>query len=163
MSPPTWTQVVEAAPGRILIARLTISERISLAGLIVQPVAAADEQLIEEAAQAARDAEFAIVVVGLTAEQETEALDKKTLGLPGRQDDLVRAVAGAAARTVVVINAATPVLMPWLDEVDALLWVGLPGKKAVTLLPMCCSARQSRPADWSRPSLRPTARDRPGT
>ncbi|HEY6664517.1 MAG TPA: glycoside hydrolase family 3 C-terminal domain-containing protein [Propionibacteriaceae bacterium] len=129
MSPPSWTEVVEAAPGRILVARLTISERISLAGLIVQPVAPPDEQLIDEAAQAARDAELAVVVVGLTAEQETEALDKKTLALPGRQDDLVRAVAGTARRTVVVINAATPILMPWLDEVDAVLWVGLPGQE----------------------------------
>jgi beta-glucosidase len=129
MSPPTWTEVVEAAPGRILVARLTISERISLAGLIVQPVAPADEELIDEAAQAARDAELAVVVVGLTAEQETEALDKKTLALPGRQDELVRAVAGTARRTVVVINAATPILMPWLDEVDAVLWVGLPGQE----------------------------------
>ena len=129
MSPPSWTEVVEAAPGRILVARLTISERISLAGLIVQPVAPADEELIDEAAQAARDAELAVVVVGLTAEQETEALDKKTLALPGRQDDLVRAVAGTARRTVVVINAATPILMPWLDEVDAVLWVGLPGQE----------------------------------
>jgi beta-glucosidase len=129
MSPPTWTQVVEAAPGRILVARLTISERISLAGLIVQPVVPPDEQLIDEAAQAARDAELAVVVVGLTAEQETEALDKKSLALPGRQDDLVRAVAGTARRTVVVVNAATPILMPWLDEVAAVLWVGLPGQE----------------------------------
>ena len=129
MSPPTWTEVVEAAPGRILVARLTISERISLAGLIVQPVAPPDEELIAEATQTARDAELAVVVVGLTAEQETEALDKKTLALPGRQDDLVRAVAGTARRTVVVINAATPILMPWLDEVDAVLWVGLPGQE----------------------------------
>jgi beta-glucosidase len=129
MSPPTWTEVVEAAPGRILVARLTISERISLAGLIVQPVARPDEELIDEAAQAAQDAELAVVVVGLTAEQETEALDKKTLALPGRQDDLVGAVAGTARRTVVVINAATPILMPWLDRVDAVLWVGLPGQE----------------------------------
>jgi beta-glucosidase len=129
MSPPSWTEVVEAAPGRILVARLMISERISLAGLIVQPVAPADEELIDEATEAARDAELAVVVVGLTAEQETEALDKKTLALPGRQDDLVRAVAGTARRTVVVINAATPILMPWLDGVDAVLWVGLPGQE----------------------------------
>jgi beta-glucosidase len=129
MSPPTWTQVVKATPGRILVARLKISQRISLAGLIVQPVAPPDEQLIEEAASAARDAEPAVVVVGLTAEQETEAMDKKTLALPGRQDDLVRAVAEAARRTIVVINSATPVLMPWLDQVDAVLWLGLPGQE----------------------------------
>jgi beta-glucosidase len=69
------------------------------------------------------------VVVGLTAEQETEAVDKNTLALPGRQDDLVRAVAEAAQHTVVVINSATPVLMPWLDQVDAVLWAGLPGQE----------------------------------
>jgi hypothetical protein len=40
MAPPSWTQVVEAAPGRILVAQLVISERISLAGLVVHPVAA---------------------------------------------------------------------------------------------------------------------------
>ena len=129
MAPPGWTQVVEAAPGRILVARLVISQRISLAGLIVQPVAHTDDQLITAAAQAARDAEPAVVVVGLTAEQETEALDKTTLALPGRQDDLVRAIAAAARRTVVVINSATPALMPWLDQVDAVLWIGLPGQE----------------------------------
>lgn len=69
------------------------------------------------------------MVVGLTAEQETEALDKTTLALPGDQDELVSAVAAVAARTVVVVNAATPILMPWLDDVDAVVWVGLPGQE----------------------------------
>ena len=36
------------------------------------------------------EAEVAVVVVGLTEEQETEALDKSTLALPGRQDELSR-------------------------------------------------------------------------
>ena len=129
MAPPSWTHVVEVAPGRILVGRLVISERISLAGLVVQPVPIPDEQLITEAALAAQDADPAVVVVGLTAEQETEAIDKRTLALPGRQDDLVRAVADAARRTVVVINSATPVLMPWLEQVDAVLCVGLPGQE----------------------------------
>jgi beta-glucosidase len=70
-----------------------------------------------------------VVVVGLTEEQETEAVDKSTLRLTGRQDDLVTAVAEAAARTVVVVNSATPVIMPWLDRVDAVLWAGLPGQE----------------------------------
>ena len=39
------------------------------------------------------------------------------------------AVAAAARRTVVVVNAATPVLMPWLDDVDAILVAGLPGQE----------------------------------
>jgi beta-glucosidase len=162
MSPPSWTEVVEAAPGRILVARLMISERISLAGLIVQPVAPADEELIDEATEAARDAELAVVVVGLTAEQETEALDKKTLALPGRQDDLVRAVAGTARRTVVVINAATPILMPWLDGSMRCSGLGCRGRKAAMRSPTYCSASPSRPADWSPLSRPSTATVRPG-
>jgi beta-glucosidase len=71
----------------------------------------------------------AVVVVGLTEEQETESVDKSTLHLPGAQDALVEAVAGAARRTVVVVNAATPVVMPWLSRVDAVLWAGLPGQE----------------------------------
>src|SRR5204863_4458709 len=59
----------------------------------------------------------------------TEAVDKTTLHLPGQQDALVRTVAAAAPRTVVVVNAATPVTMPWLDDVDAVLWAGLPGQE----------------------------------
>jgi beta-glucosidase len=70
-----------------------------------------------------------VVVVGLTEEQETESADKSTLHLPGAQDALVEAVAGAARRTVVVVNAATPVVMPWLSRVDAVLWAGLPGQE----------------------------------
>jgi beta-glucosidase len=31
---------------------------------------------------------------------------------------------------VVVVNAATPVLMPWLDDVAAVVWAGLPGQEA---------------------------------
>ena len=37
---------------------------------------------------------------------------------------------GWARSTVVVVNSATPILVPWRDEVDAILWVGLPGQEA---------------------------------
>ncbi|MBK9739420.1 MAG: glycoside hydrolase family 3 protein [Actinobacteria bacterium] len=98
-------------------------------GLVVTHAPRDPDLVIREACDAAARADVAVVVVGLTDEQETEAADKTTLGLPGRQDDLVAAVAAAATRTVVVVNAATPVLMPWLDAVDAVLWAGLPGQE----------------------------------
>ena len=101
-----------------------------LFALVARPARREPETVIAEAVAAARAADVAVVVVGLTAEQETEAVDKTTLRLPGSQDELVSAVAAAAARTVVVVNAATPVLMPWLAEVDAVLWAGLPGQEA---------------------------------
>ncbi|HEX6684238.1 MAG TPA: glycoside hydrolase family 3 C-terminal domain-containing protein [Candidatus Limnocylindrales bacterium] len=87
---------------------------------------AADGDAISAAVQAARAAEVAVVVVGTNAYSEREGVDRSTLALPGRQDELVRAVAAAHPRTVVVVNAGSPVLMPWHDEVAAVLltWFG---------------------------------------
>ncbi|MDR7381778.1 beta-glucosidase family protein [Promicromonospora iranensis] len=81
---------------------------------------------IAAAAGAARAADVAVVVVGTSAEVESEGFDRTTLALPGRQDDLVRAVAAANPRTVVVVNAGAPVLLPWRDDVAAVLltWFG---------------------------------------
>jgi beta-glucosidase len=103
---------------------------VGLFGLVARPARRDPETVIAEVVVAAQAADVAVVVVGLSAEQETEAVDKTTLWLPGEQDALVSAVAAAARRTVVVVNAATPVLMPWLAEVDAVLWAGLPGQEA---------------------------------
>jgi beta-glucosidase len=149
LKPPVWTTDVDAAEGSLVEAVLTIvrsepqpgpdgrlstlsdaiASGMGIKALVVAPVPAPADQTIAAAVEAVRSADVAIVAVGLTPEQETEATDKSTLALPGQQDDLVRAVAAAAARTVVVVNAATPVLMPWADEVDAILVVGLPGQE----------------------------------
>ncbi|MFF1385262.1 glycoside hydrolase family 3 C-terminal domain-containing protein [Arthrobacter sp. NPDC058288] len=96
---------------------------------VAAPAPLPDGDLLRAAEEAARTADTAVVVVGLTDEQETEAADKETLALPGRQDELVYRVAAAAKRTVVVVNAATPVLMPWLDAVDGVIIAGLPGQE----------------------------------
>lgn len=101
----------------------------AMIGLIARPAPVTDDHAIAAAVEAARDADVAVVVVGLTTEQETESQDKNTLVLPGAQDALVEAVAAAARRTVVVVNAATPVLMPWSEKVDAILIAGLPGQE----------------------------------
>jgi beta-glucosidase len=65
-------------------------------------------------------------VVGTTAEVESEGFDRTSLALPGRQDELVRRVAAANPRTVVVVNSGAPVLLPWADDVAAVLltWFG---------------------------------------
>lgn len=133
--PPTSSTEVDLTPGDVLVAELVLpadrpTGSFDTGGLIARPVIRDQDAVIAEAVAAAGPAEIAVVVVGLTEELETEAVDKSTLALPGRQDDLVRAVAAAARRTVVVVNAATPVLMPWLDDVDAVLWAGLPGQEA---------------------------------
>jgi beta-glucosidase len=85
------------------------------------PAPADPEALIAEAAATARAAEVAVVVVGTNSRVESEGYDRTDLSLPGRQDDLVRAVAAANPRTVVVVNAGAPVELPWREEVAAIL------------------------------------------
>jgi beta-glucosidase len=89
-----------------------------------------EDVLMDQAVQVARDAEVAVVVVGTTEDSESEGLDRVTLELPGRQDELVSRVAAVNSRTVVVVNAGAPVLMPWADDVAAILLVWFPGQEA---------------------------------
>jgi beta-glucosidase len=88
-----------------------------------------DAEELAAAVAAARAADVAVVVVGTTEQLETEGRDRLTLALPGRQDELVRAVAAANPRTVVVVNAGAPVTMPWRDEVPAVLVTWFPGQE----------------------------------
>ncbi|MFY1687260.1 glycoside hydrolase family 3 C-terminal domain-containing protein [Plantactinospora sp. WMMB782] len=88
------------------------------------------EALLDEAVRLSAGADVAVVVVGTTEEVESEGFDRSTLALPGRQDELVRRVAAANPRTVVVVNAGSPVLMPWADEVAAILLTWFPGQQA---------------------------------
>ena len=88
-----------------------------------------EEEEFERAVALARDADLAIVVVGTTEEVESEGFDRDSLALPGRQDELVRRVAEANPRTVVVVNAGAPVLLPWAEEVPAVLLSWFPGQE----------------------------------
>ncbi|GAA3342118.1 glycoside hydrolase family 3 C-terminal domain-containing protein [Curtobacterium pusillum] len=83
-------------------------------------------RLIADAVDVARAADTAVVFVGTSAENEAEGFDRTDLALPGAQDELVRAVAAVNPRTVVVVNAGAPVLLPWRDEVAAIVlpWFG---------------------------------------
>jgi beta-glucosidase len=134
LSPPSVTApvvFVEGRPSDISFELDLTSREEFLRGALsfhlgTVPEDADPDALIAEAAEAARSAEVALVVVGTSAEVESEGWDRTTLTLPGRQDDLVRAVAAANPRTVVLVNSGSPVLMPWRDEVAAVLvgWFG---------------------------------------
>jgi beta-glucosidase len=82
--------------------------------------------LTGRAVEAARHSDLAVVVVGTTADWETEGRDRDSMDLPRGQDELIRAVAAANSRTVVVVNAGSPVTMPWAGEVPVVLmgWFG---------------------------------------
>ncbi|MGW2627923.1 glycoside hydrolase family 3 protein [Streptomyces chattanoogensis] len=85
---------------------------------------------LEEAVRAAAAADVAIVVVATTDEVESEGFDRTDLGLPGRQNELVTRVAAANPRTVVIVNAGSPVELPWRAQVPAVLLTWFPGQEA---------------------------------
>jgi beta-glucosidase len=89
-----------------------------------------DDALIAEAVEVARNADVAVVLVGLPPADESEGYDRTHLGLPEQHDRLVAAVAAANPRTVVALSNGAPVLMPWKDAPAAILETYLGGQAA---------------------------------
>ncbi|XXH03297.1 hypothetical protein Hte_009695 [Hypoxylon texense] len=81
---------------------------------------------IAHAVELARDADQVIVCAGLNAEWETEGNDRVDMSLPPGLDDLIAAVAKVNPNTAVVMQSGTPVEMPWIKDVNALIhaWYG---------------------------------------
>lgn len=81
---------------------------------------------IARAVAAARVSDVAVIVAGI---EEGEFRDRALLGLPGRQEELIRAVAATGTPVVVVLVGGSAITMPWLDRVDAVLDVWYPGQE----------------------------------
>jgi beta-glucosidase len=97
--------------------------------LNLKPPHDSDDEEIARAVSLARSSDVAVVVVGTTEEVESEGFDRRSLALPGRQDELVRKVADANPDTVVVVNSGAPVLLPWADSVAAVILAWFPGQE----------------------------------
>lgn len=81
-------------------------------------IVARDLSNLEEVTAAAGEADVVLAMVGLIA---TEGADRPDLSLPDGQDRIVDAALAANPRTVVVLKNSSPVLMPWIDSVPAVL------------------------------------------
>ena len=129
----TATALIEAEAGQPIDLRLHFDLRsrsgpmhLLVVRLGTEPAQTDADVLIAEAVATAEKADAALVVVGTNPQVESEGYDRTTLSLPGRQDELVSAVAAANRRTVVLVNAGSPVLMPWRNDVAAIIvgWFG---------------------------------------
>ncbi|MGC5170546.1 glycoside hydrolase family 3 protein [Microbacterium sp. DT81.1] len=129
LNPPSLTAAVEVSAGQALDVRaefLLGDVDSPLTGVFSATVGIAPDDsdpdgLIARAAGAAAAADVAVVVVGTNSKVESEGYDRENLDLPGRQDDLVRAVVAANPRTVVIVNAGSPVVLPWAEDVAAIV------------------------------------------
>lgn len=90
------------------------------------------EQLIADAVSQAKDADYVIFVGGLnkSAGQDCEDSDRKGLGLPYGQDDVIEALAAVNDRIVVVNISGNAVAMPWIDKVPAVMQAWYIGSEA---------------------------------
>ena len=82
----------------------------------------------ERAVQAAAKAECAVVFAGLPDSWESEGYDRTGLELPPEQNTVIAAVAAVQPNTVVVLHNGSPVAMPWLKDVAAVLEMHLAGE-----------------------------------
>ena len=137
LAPPSASRPVAVIRGQVLDIVVTIELLPGLSPLGnalsfvfgIEPDNSDPEGLIAAAVAAAADSDVALVVVGTNSIVESEGYDRTSLALPGRQDELVRAVLAANPNTIVVVNAGSPVLLPWRDEAAAVLLTYFPGQE----------------------------------
>ncbi|NWG07648.1 MAG: glycoside hydrolase family 3 C-terminal domain-containing protein [Chloroflexi bacterium] len=84
---------------------------------------------IADAVKLAKKADVVVLVAGLNGEWETEGADRVDMKLPGAQDELIRRVAKANRNTIVVLNVGSPVEMPWIDKVPAVIQLWYDGQE----------------------------------
>ncbi|KAL4797536.1 glycoside hydrolase superfamily [Aspergillus venezuelensis] len=83
--------------------------------------------LYEHAISTARSADVSIIFVN---DAHTEGLDSSLdLRLPGDQDEMIALVAKHSKKTIVVLNTNAAILMPWLDDLDAVIESFYPGQQ----------------------------------
>ncbi len=102
---------------------------ILLSGVVVGARPLVERDLVGDAARLAAECDVALVVVGTNDDWETEGRDRDLWELPGGQPELIRAVAAANPRTIVVMNVGSPHSVDWIDEPAAVLNVGFGGQE----------------------------------
>lgn len=90
-----------------------------------------DDSAIKEAAALASKSEVSVVFAGRTDEWESEGSDLKDLQLPRSQSKLIKAVAAACPKTVVVLIGGNPFdVSEWISDVKAIIFAHFPGQEA---------------------------------
>ena len=87
-----------------------------------------DPKLAADAVEKAGEADVVVVFAGLPDSFESEGYDRKHMRLPQCQNRLIRAICEVQPNTVVVLHNGSPVSMPWIDSVNAVLEAYLGGE-----------------------------------
>ncbi|MBN1286183.1 MAG: glycoside hydrolase family 3 C-terminal domain-containing protein [Anaerolineae bacterium] len=88
-----------------------------------------DPALIDEAVALAKQAEVALLYLALPTYKESEGYDRKDIDLTAQQVALIKAVAAAQPKTVVILNNGAPVAMSeWIGDAAAVLEAWMMGQ-----------------------------------
>jgi len=87
------------------------------------------ENPIDKAREVAKNCDAVIIYAGLSNFFEGGNNDRPDILLPGEQNNLIREVAKVNPNTVVVLINGSPVGMPWIDDVNAVLEAYYPGQE----------------------------------
>jgi beta-glucosidase len=83
----------------------------------------------DEIKRLATESDISIVFVVANKEYESESFDRESLSLSAPQNRLVEIVSGTSTKTVVVNMTGSPVSMPWIESVDAILQCWFAGQE----------------------------------
>jgi beta-glucosidase len=127
---------VAVSPGSTHALRLEFfeSEGSARVRLVWDTAASNDvQQRIDSAVVLARRSDAVIVVAGI---EEGEFRDRSSLALPGRQEDLILALAATGRPvTVVLVGGSAITMSRWIDRVGAVLLVWYPGEEGGNAIP----------------------------
>ena len=90
---------------------------------------AGEDDRIQRAVDLAKTSDVAIIFAGMPVGFESEGADRPHMRLPGPQDELIQKVVQANPRTIVVLNAGSPVEMPWANQIPAIVEAYYPGQE----------------------------------
>lgn len=124
------THSVELTTGRAYSLLLEYSKgSVPVSGVRLGCLPPLPTDALERAAALAAASDVALVFAGLSGEWESEGFDRPDLELVGEQRALIEKVAAANKHTVVILNTGSPIAMPWLDQVAAVMQAWYPGQE----------------------------------
>lgn len=89
-----------------------------------------DDALVNEAVEAAKDADVIIAMLGLPDSFESEGFDRAHMDLPENQNLLMAALVKTGKPVVAVLSTGSAVLLPWREQVDSILLMYLAGQNS---------------------------------
>ena len=122
--PSSW---VAGRPAELVVEIRHHPTGFGMGGFNVGVLGPPEDDPIGSAEAAAAGADLSVVIVGTNDDWECEGWDRPRWPSPATRTSWSRRVAAAGRRTIVVVNAGSPVLMPWLADVDAALLCWFPG------------------------------------